>query len=421
MCKRPLTSYPFGAALMLAFPGLLPAQQFLLTVEEQDQHFIALIDTRGKVLSQRPPSASPVGNARFYRGARWATLEWGSTGVSVYDDRGLLLDTIPTIGGWNGFDTFPDGRLAIREPWSTYLIYVIEASGSVLNQWPFDLCAGGPEFGLRAAPGNELWATESCGAVVRRYDVNGVLLGELDPTLNISSLWNDTNDDFLPAPDGTLWVLESWGSQIHHYDWSGALLHAFDGPDASSGIALDADGCIWARDDAGHALLRYDDAGTLLDATPYADDWQVWSMDLRDGRAVGSSYCGPAVPNSTGVGASIEAFDYQGSPFLELRASDLPAGQAVLFLVGPTQNFVPFIGGSSGTLCIGGGVGRYAGDVQVAGSDGRAGLTIDTAAIPTPTGALAVQPGDTWHWQAWFRDFDLTPTSNLTDGVAVSF
>ena len=32
-----------------------------------------------------------------------------------------------------------------------------------------------------------------------------------------------------------------------------------------------------------------------------------------------------------------------------------------------------------------------------------------------------VLPGDTWNFQAWFRDMNPGPTSNFTDGVAVTF
>jgi hypothetical protein len=33
----------------------------------------------------------------------------------------------------------------------------------------------------------------------------------------------------------------------------------------------------------------------------------------------------------------------------------------------------------------------------------------------------AVQAGETWNFQAWFRDMNPGPTSNLTNGLQVTF
>ena len=39
-----------------------------------------------------------------------------------------------------------------------------------------------------------------------------------------------------------------------------------------------------------------------------------------------------------------------------------------------------------------------------------------------PVGTVMVQPGDTWHFQAWHRDASGgQTTSNPTDAVAVTF
>ena len=50
----------------------------------------------------------------------------------------------------------------------------------------------------------------------------------------------------------------------------------------------------------------------------------------------------------------------------------------------------------------------------------RVELPIDTLAMPADP-VLAARPGDTWTFQAWYRDANPTPTSNLTDAVAVTF
>ena len=43
----------------------------------------------------------------------------------------------------------------------------------------------------------------------------------------------------------------------------------------------------------------------------------------------------------------------------------------------------------------------------------------DLASIPQPGGAVGVQPGETWNFQAWFRDG--TGLWDLSNGLNISF
>ncbi|MCP3915936.1 MAG: hypothetical protein GY711_10310 [bacterium] len=138
---------------------------------------------------------------------------------------------------------------------------------------------------------------------------------------------------------------------------------------------------------------------------------------------LGTRYCSPGNPNSSGVPARISA---DGSPFvlgqdLTLIAEDLPAGEFGYFLVGANQgSFQP--PGSQGILCLAcgfqgcGGLGRFnqAGFI-IQGPSGS--IAVDITSLPTspPT---AVQPGDTWNFQCWFRD---QGSSNFTDAVSILF
>jgi len=74
-------------------------------------------------------------------------------------------------------------------------------------------------------------------------------------------------------------------------------------------------------------------------------------------------------------------------------------------------------------LCLGGSIGRFVGPGQVmnSGASGSFTLTVDLSALPTPTGLVTAQPGETWNFQAWYRDANPGPTSNFTDAVAVTF
>ena len=137
---------------------------------------------------------------------------------------------------------------------------------------------------------------------------------------------------------------------------------------------------------------------------------------------IGVAYC-PAVTNSSGQPALIAATGslQVANNDLALKATQLPVGQFGYFLVSQGQDFVPNPPGSSGNLCLGGGspVGRYSLMIQNSGALGEISMVVDLTALPTPNAPflVAAQAGETWNFQAWFRD--VGNTSNFTDGVSV--
>ena len=145
-----------------------------------------------------------------------------------------------------------------------------------------------------------------------------------------------------------------------------------------------------------------------------------------DPTPVGQIYCSPAVVNSTGSSGdifgsgSLTAADNQ----LELSAMGLPSFSFSFFIVSNTQGLINQPGGSDGVLCLGGAIGRYIGpgQLQQANLAGEIALAIDLTQIPQPLGFVSVAPGDTWNFQAWYRDSSPTgATSNFTDGLSVTF
>ena len=46
---------------------------------------------------------------------------------------------------------------------------------------------------------------------------------------------------------------------------------------------------------------------------------------------------------------------------------------------------------------------------------------VDLTRVPQPTGLAAALAGETWHYQAWYRDSNPTATNNFTDAVSVSY
>ena len=141
---------------------------------------------------------------------------------------------------------------------------------------------------------------------------------------------------------------------------------------------------------------------------------------------LGSSYCSPAVANSTGNPGVISA---EGSPSasannVTLTVSDLPANAFGFFLTSQTTANVANPGGSQGNLCLGGAIGRFVGPGQIknSGPGGTFSLMLDLTQQPSPTGSVSVQPGESWNFQAWHRDaVGGSVTSNFTNGLTISF
>lgn len=184
------------------------------------------------------------------------------------------------------------------------------------------------------------------------------------------------------------------------------LANTPEGPRTPATGDIDGDGDL-------DVLLAYEDTSNL--------EW-------RPGEAleiVGTTYCGTPVANSTGQPGS--AFGsgslMSGANDFTLHARQLPTSKIGIFLVSPNQGFVTSVPDSVGTLCLGASIGRFnrPGQILVTSQAGTASLAIDLDEIATPTGTVAVQPGETWNFQFWHRDNVPSNTSNFTQGVSVLF
>lgn len=141
---------------------------------------------------------------------------------------------------------------------------------------------------------------------------------------------------------------------------------------------------------------------------------------------IGTSYCGPAVVNSSGNSASMGATGTAvvSNNDLVLGASGLPTTSFGFFVTSQSQGFVANPGGSAGNLCLSGSVGRYVGpgQIQNSGAAGAFSLPVDLTQHPTPIGFVSVAAGETWNFQVWFRDsVGGMATSNFTDGLEITF
>ena len=134
---------------------------------------------------------------------------------------------------------------------------------------------------------------------------------------------------------------------------------------------------------------------------------------------LGQRICSPAQPTVMGLPAELRVFGsaIAGGNELALAVTGLPSAVAGYFLCSTSTGSVQ-PPGSRGVLCLSGAIGRLANPVLVVGPDGRAfGRFVDTLALPGFPPRM-VQAGETWTFQAWFRD---GASSNFSDAVSVVF
>ncbi len=164
--------------------------------------------------------------------------------------------------------------------------------------------------------------------------------------------------------------------------------------------------------------------GTVVGGAFIADSGERRSVVWRSSNQIGTNYCGPAVPNSTGSGAKIEMRGSNVSELqaLTLTAIDMPQNAFGMFIAANQDGFVMTPGGSLGNLCVTGpAVVRLddPGEVFNTGLFGSATITLDPSSFDGPNGPIIPTFGERWYFQAWFRDANPTAGSNFTDGASV--
>ncbi len=174
----------------------------------------------------------------------------------------------------------------------------------------------------------------------------------------------------------------------------------------------------------GSGVHIYDTSSATI-STEFANA-SGWLIAFYSGELCAcDNYC-MANPNSTGAPATISAIGSGrvSDNDLVLTASQLPTNSFGFFLTSRFQGFVANPSGSAGNLCLSGSIGRYVGPGQIQNSAaiGAFSLTLDLTQTPQPSGFTSVTAGQTWNYQAWFRDsVGGQPVSNFTDGVRVIF
>lgn len=191
-------------------------------------------------------------------------------------------------------------------------------------------------------------------------------------------------------------------------------------PASTSGTSVRIEGDLLALGDAGDDTAQFNTGATFLIAVDGVDSNNNGMTDACE--SFGTSVCGTAVLNSTGMPGTIQA---KGSPFagdrlLQVTATNLPNLQFGYFLASQTAGLTMGPGGSQGNLCLGGTIGRFVAQVGNTQLTGSLEISVDTANMPAPL-AASISAGQTWLFQAWFRDVNPMATSNFTDAVEIEF
>ena len=200
------------------------------------------------------------------------------------------------------------------------------------------------------------------------------------------------------------------GGQVYVYDAGGDLLDAFGEPSPG--------------DRFGQYIQA--DRSRLVVAAPQADphgdkSGAAYLFCLH--RPLGETFCGPANLNSTGLPAKVGSRGALevGCGDFEVGGHQLPPEVPCVALVSAGEDFAAMVWGGNGNLCLAKPLGAFLGGMTPATAAGRVALPLDLLRpLPKPLGNT-VRAGETWRFQVWYRDWQSGPTSNLTEGLRVTF
>ena len=271
----------------------------------------------------------------------------------------------------------------------------------------------------RGPSSDDSWIFKSVGGVLT------VLAHEGDPTpASVPGSWNVAGFGFggvVPMSNNAdvLWFLD-WDDPDLDIDTGlmfNDVLILQEGVSMLAGLVVDdvpnGDTEIAMNDDGSLGILE------VVLEDPAGDVDAVFIVTLSG--SIGTNYC-PAAVNSTGAAGmmSAEGSLTAANNDLTVTASNLPPNQFGLFVTSMQQGFSMGTNGTSnGNLCLGGTIGRLP-TILNSGSSGSFSLPVDLTAIPQGNGTVSAMGGQSWNFQAWFRDA-VGLGSNFTDGLEVTF
>lgn len=327
-------------------------------------------------------NSAPAGMSALLTGTQWTSdTADGSRHALAFDgedDRALLgsLDVAGdelTLAIWCKAESFgvADGRL------------ISKATGLTADEhyWMLSTIQQGPDFFVRYR--------------LRAGGTTTTLVGSVPL---VAGQWTHIAAEY----DGQAMTLYQDGAWIGSAPKAGALATSA-GVDAAVG-------------DQPHGSGERPFHGQLDDVRVYSRLLTGAELASLSNQRFGRPYC-EALPNSTGQAARIS---YSGTTSfsaddLRLETAPLPPGEPGIFWYGNAQVLAPFGGG---LRCVGGSAHRL---FPASVASGAGVLARDLRHANLPIGG-AITAGDTWHFQAWFRDrFAQGASFNLSDGLSLTF
>lgn len=212
------------------------------------------------------------------------------------------------------------------------------------------------------------------------------------------------------------------------------------GDRSSAGIAA---GCFWFWGGSGPGC----NANGTYFVNPPANMYALLTADttgncLPVGGLVGTAFCDPNSPNSTGFPCHLAGLHHPGvGSGLHLEATAGPAAEFGYFLVGNAPSAGVVLPNNGGQFCLdvtmGNGFGRYnvtgsslnsigqfdgGGTLQNLVGTAQWGSGFDVPSNLPIAGSPAITAGSTWHFQLWYRDVAVgAGWSNFSNALSMTF
>lgn len=197
----------------------------------------------------------------------------------------------------------------------------------------------------------------------------------------------------------------------------------------AGGVDVDGDGAV----DLGWSI----NAQTALSSSAFAGEGRLLAVKTLNGpggapfRAIVEAklaqprnvICDGEV-NGFGAPARLRIVGSDEVAFSDLRlmVTGVPPVTTVLPLFSRATDFIPMAGGSSGTLCLGGAIGRSFPVPLSIPFVQHVTIPVFPNAMPQPSGPVQAMAGETWYMQVWYRDaFSGAGPSNFSDAIAIEF
>jgi hypothetical protein len=295
-----------------------------------------------------------------------------------------------------------------------------------LDSWSFQalgsMAGGVRELAFDEAR-RELWATSS-SSLIRVDPITGhtVTVGALystNPWVTLGELRGldyDVARDRLVGTDSiSLWAIDKTSGAC-------AWIGAHNAPGLEDIHCDPASGIYWGVSGPASELLELDPISGLATHKIWLDEGPFNGLAAHAPRDTGTAYC-VASPNSSGQQAETLAYGFGlvSSGRILLATEGLPPGQPALLIASQAWSFLPPVPGTMGYQCVIGNLAVFRDSVSFADNTGRVMHDVDLTAMPTRPTSTSVQPGETWHFQAWYRDNLGGSTTNFSLPTRIDF